>query len=479
MSKGGGQTPAGDYLMSQLPANYERAQQIANQPFVAYTGQLTPTVPQAVNSGITAAQSVANYQPQQITAPIARAPTAQAASSGVYGLNTLFAPTPQASATAPLPISGAPIAPTMGIAAGRPQQPDILGMSRDDRRSAMDQYQAAMKDWRDARRAERHAGAPWGGGGDMQPVGAAGPAGPFVSAMQGLQGLDAYMNPYISQVADRTLADLDRFRQMATNQNSSNATLSGVFGGDRLGVENALTNEAFANQAATTLANLYNQGFNGSAGFLMGDKDRLLQNLQFNANLQQQAALANQQAQLQTALANQQTKLGADQANQQAGLEGANTNLAGAQTLGQLGGLQYGMEQDALTAAYNEFLRQQNNPIAMQDLLNKSLGMVGSAMQGQYNEPSYPLADFVAGTGNGLGGALVGKYSDKGLKANVKTAGFDARGRRWVDFRYVWDEPGTKRLGVIAQEVAITDPDAVSRDPASGFLMVDYTKLTE
>jgi hypothetical protein len=235
------------------------------------------------------------------------------------------------------------------------------------------------------------------------------PTGPAVGAMQGLEGIDAYFNPYIRQVADSTLADLDRLRQMSVNDNASNATLSGAFGGDRQAVTDALTNEAFARQAANTLAGLYSQGFDTSSGLLMGDKDRLLQNQQFNAGLQQQMSLANLEAANQFGLANQAAKLQAALANQNAGLQGAQVNLAGSGLLGNLAsqqqqqlltganaitgvGLQQQAQQQAqLDAAYQEFMRQLAYPYQQQQVLNSALGMFGQANgTQQYTKPTYP-----------------------------------------------------------------------------------------
>jgi len=226
--------------------------------------------------------------------------------------------------------------------------------------------------------------------------------------MQGLQGIDAYLNPYIGQVADRTLADLDRFRQMSVNQNASDATLSSAFGGDRQAVTDALTNEAFGRQAANALAGLYSQGFDTSSGLLMGDKDRLLQNQQFNAGLQQQMNLANTDAANRFGLANQATALQAALANQSAGLQGAQVNLAGSGLLGNLanqqqqqlltgasavtgvGAQQQAQQQAQLDAAYQEFMRQLAYPYQQQQTLNSALGMFGQANgTQQYTKPSY------------------------------------------------------------------------------------------
>lgn len=87
-----------------------------------------------------------------------------------------------------------------------------------------------------------------------------------------------------------------------------------------------------------------------------------------------------------------------------------------------------------------------------------------------------------ASTISGIGGIVSGiagfaAMSDVRSKTDIETVGYDKAGRRWVDFRYLWDEPGTKRRGVIAQEIAANDPQAVSRDQATGLFLVDYSKL--
>jgi hypothetical protein len=78
----------------------------------------------------------------------------------------------------------------------------------------------------------------------------------------------------------------------------------------------------------------------------------------------------------------------------------------------------------------------------------------------------------------GLGTINTNPYigpSDIRLKADIEPMG-ERNGLAWYSYRYVWDEPGTKREGVMAQEVIETHPDAVITHPL-GFLMVDYSKL--
>jgi hypothetical protein len=77
----------------------------------------------------------------------------------------------------------------------------------------------------------------------------------------------------------------------------------------------------------------------------------------------------------------------------------------------------------------------------------------------------------------GIGSVNTNPYitSDIRLKADIEPMG-ERNGLAWYSYRYVWDEPGTKREGVMAQEVIETHPDAVITHPL-GFLMVDYSKL--
>lgn len=65
--------------------------------------------------------------------------------------------------------------------------------------------------------------------------------------------------------------------------------------------------------------------------------------------------------------------------------------------------------------------------------------------------------------------------SDIRLKTDIAPAG-ERNGHAWYTYRYVWDDVGTVRGGVMAQEVLKTHPEAVLTHPL-GFLMVDYAKL--
>ncbi len=67
-------------------------------------------------------------------------------------------------------------------------------------------------------------------------------------------------------------------------------------------------------------------------------------------------------------------------------------------------------------------------------------------------------------------------FSDGDLKIDIQTIGYDAKGRRWIQFRYAGDRTMKLRTGVVAQEILASDPGAVARH-SSGYLMVDYARL--
>lgn len=71
--------------------------------------------------------------------------------------------------------------------------------------------------------------------------------------------------------------------------------------------------------------------------------------------------------------------------------------------------------------------------------------------------------------GAAIGAGALGMLSDRRLKKNIVPLG-----RGWYAFSYLWDD--ALHFGVMAQEVLLTNPEAVIMHP-SGYLMVDYARL--
>jgi len=64
--------------------------------------------------------------------------------------------------------------------------------------------------------------------------------------------------------------------------------------------------------------------------------------------------------------------------------------------------------------------------------------------------------------------------SDRRLKTDVRRIGATGEGYPKYEFRYLWDNKGMVRTGVMADEVP---PEITAMHP-SGFSMVDYWRVT-
>jgi YD repeat-containing protein len=73
------------------------------------------------------------------------------------------------------------------------------------------------------------------------------------------------------------------------------------------------------------------------------------------------------------------------------------------------------------------------------------------------------------------GGSLLGNMmSDRRVKTDIVRVADDVRGFGWYLWRYMWDRPGVRRFGVMAQDVTHM-PGAVTA--VGGLLTVDYRRL--
>jgi len=236
--------------------------------------------------------------------------------------------------------------------------------------------------------------------------------------------LSSYLNPYQSSVIDQSNAELERQRQTMQTQNAYAASQAGAFGGSRHGIVDAENNRNFSKMAQDNTNALLNQGYDRATGLMTSDLDRAMQAGLANQNTatglysgdadrRQQAALANQAAENASAQSNADRINAAQQYNSQAdwtarnadaerrqaaaiangqfsqantgyGLQAAqgllsvgqqkqNLALQGAQALQQAGSQLQQNQQAGLDAAYQEFLRAQQDPFQRQELLNSAL----------------------------------------------------------------------------------------------------------
>jgi hypothetical protein len=215
----------------------------------------------------------------------------------------------------------------------------------------------------------------------LQMAGVSGPVIPqqvgaaTVQAERGPGGYQAYMDPYLKDVVDTSLGDIERARQEAANATRAQAAAAGAFGGSRSGVAEALTNRDFANRAASTAAQLRSAGFSQALGFNQADQNRALQ-----------AGLANQDAALRAALA-----------NQSAGLQAAGMGHNLALGLGQLGLGARGQDYDIARANQSAALQAGQFNAAQQQEANRLNAQLGA----QYG---LGAAQFRLGAANQLAG---------------------------------------------------------------------------
>jgi hypothetical protein len=169
--------------------------------------------------------------------------------------------------------------------------------------------------------------------------------------------VNQYMNPYLQTVAGNVMSDLALQRDRQRLNDNAAAVRAGAFGGDRQGVADALTNEAFMRTSASTLSDLYKSGFDLASGLITTDADRALQAGESNqtrdlsvagtnAGYDQAARLANQTAQLSVAGQNagfQQDAAKVNQANQY------NTALQDAQMIQEANRLNMAAQNTAST----------------------------------------------------------------------------------------------------------------------------------
>ena len=205
------------------------------------------------------------------------------------------------------------------------------------------------------------------------------------------------------------------------------------------------------------------------------------------------------QARLQDYYTQQQNQLSANQAlagigSQQAGigqqgvgnLYGAGQALTslyapqnlGAQTMQDIGGQREAYQQSLIDAANQAPWARVGN---LANIATSIGGMGGTSFgqsmgwQPQQKQQSSTLGNILGGAMTGLG-ALKSIFSDERLKEDIKPVGKTYDGQQIYSYRYKGGGP--KMLGLMAQEVRKKKPEAVARDPESGFLMVDYEKAT-
>lgn len=289
-----------------------------------------------------------------------------------------------------------------------------------------------------------------------------------VSGESVLSGLENYYNPFKDQITNPVLADYDAQAGETRAGQAADAARNRAFQGSRYGLQEGATEGQLARGRAATEGGLLKDMYGQAASMSEADAGR-----------RQQASLANQAS----ANAYNQTLLGKSQ--QQAALRNGIQENSRANAAAQLGA---GNAQFAQEAAIKQY------PLEYQQQLEGLFqGLNPEMFSGQTVNTTDSSTGQMSGTSTGKttqkGGFLdslgqIAKIaatvapiamSDRRVKVDIRTEGYDDKGRRWVTFGYIW-EPLKRHFGVIAQEILKTDPEAVIVGP-NALLMVDYGRL--
>lgn len=268
--------------------------------------------------------------------------------------------------------------------------------------------------------------------------------------------LPQFMNPYIQNVINPTLSVLDQQRQQALNQIGAQASRAGAFGGSRQGVQEGVTNAQYGLQGAQLAGQLYNQAVPVALGAA-----------QQQAQLQQQANLANQAAGYQAA--NLGLAAGAQLGN--LATQGQAANIAGIQAAMQGQAQLQAQQQAQLAAAQQLYAEQANLPLQKLQVLQSALSNspYGNTTTGVTIAPGPSSNPLMQGFGLGfmgmsaLGSMGFAPFSDRTAKTDIKKVGKDDEtGLDIYSYRYKGDPKSyPKVVGPMAQDIQKKYPDQV------------------
>ena len=345
--------------------------------------------------------------------------------------------------------------------------------------------------------------------------------------IRGAQFSDAdvsgYMNPYLNEVEANAIRNLQGATQLAVNKIGDQAAAAKAYGGSRQGISEGVAIAEGTKQAGELSAKLRADAYDKALQQITADQNRALQadmanqqtgltasrygmdaqlaNQQANltnARYGLDAALANQQNAYQTQaqnqqanltnarygldanLANQQAIMQAQLANQTAGLNNAQRQLQAALGMGtladqasaqmaadtnrmmQIGTMQQAQEQRYLDDAYSRFSEARDYPKEQLNILLSALGMspYGKTQTTTQSNPTN-WGGVVSGIGSGIMGLAM--MSDEDMKTDIQKVGKDKEtGLDVYSYRYKGDPKSyPKVVGLMADDIEEKMPEAV------------------
>ncbi|MBL8771148.1 MAG: tail fiber domain-containing protein [Phenylobacterium sp.] len=275
-----------------------------------------------------------------------------------------------------------------------------------------------------------------------------------------LDNLGAYESRYQDAVRRAALTDFDADAGRTRAAQAAAGARNGAFGGSRYAVREAQTEGELSRARGALDANILDSGFRLSAD--LADRD---------ASRRQAAAVANQGASAQDLARRLEA----------GGLFGNLANVDATNARADIGAQ---MDAGGVLRGIDTEQRQGQLGLlgAVADLLGKGQFDLfgGQTVNGLTNSSGTSTTKSSGSLMDQIGQAIqiaAIAASDVNLKRDIVTLGHDEAGRRWVSWRYLWEpDDHPPHVGVIAQELLQTDPDAVLVGPM-GFLMVDYSKV--
>lgn len=215
----------------------------------------------------------------------------------------------------------------------------------------------------------------------------------------------SYMNPYMEQVAGRTMSELARQEGIERNQLKGQVASQGAYGGARHGVMEATHARDTEELRQNLLADLFYGGYSDAAGRFYADEQNRLSSDQLRASAGGQ--LGNM------------------------GAQGSQLGYADASAMLDIGERQRQIDQAGIDINYANFLREWNQPYEILAALNATAGSTPFTTNSQTEQQVYggfsPAGGSTWAQGIGAFGALAGGigglasgfgWSSKALKEN-------------------------------------------------------------
>jgi hypothetical protein len=289
--------------------------------------------------------------------------------------------------------------------------------------------------------------------------GAQGTYQPVIAQQWNNEQATKYMSPFATQVRDNTLREIDRGNTIQQRGVDDRAQAAKAFGGDRHAILMGEVMRDQGQQRTDYIDRANEAAYADAANRFNADRSATMNADQFNEGNRQQGF---------DRLIRAGGQMG-DLGNTSAGM--ASRGVQGLLTTGMV---DQDVNQRALDADYQEFLRVQNGGM---DRYGQLAGILsGVPINRTENSTSQTKSGSLGSSLLGIAQIGASMYSDRRLKREIRKIGDLAKGVGIYAYKYIW--PSVEQIGVMADEVLASFPQAVEQGPR-GYHKVNYGKLME